>query len=297
MQWILNKLKSSFVLRVSLIFAVSAWVFVQIVRIVVSYFGFPMTVTMTIAELAVMNFLLVFSLAWVIRAASPPDRRLLVVCLAWILGPLVLGMNLFLLVIGSFFRGDDSSIFGWIILTLIVLVGFIWLQISGPFASVWLREKVEDREAVDKVVRKLEWPFKPDEIHEADAHISPKLYYTFLACILAIIFIVVESLLGEFLDDTFGSADYIGASIIALCKSAGFYPAHKRVSKYISVDAESSTGSIATNFKSAVSEVVRALRSLFKMIIRYWYVFVPLSIVTGYVMRWIIRHSGDIFLL
>ena len=296
MPGIFRKLKGSFVLRVSVIYAISAWVFVQIVRIVVSYFGFPMTVTMTIADLAVLNFVAVFGVAWPIRALSPPDRRLLVIWLAWILGPLVLGLNLFLLVAGIFF-GRDSTVFGWIIFTLIVLVTVIWHLISSPFASAWLRGKAEDREAVDKVVQKLAWPLKPDEAHEADAHISPKLYYTFLACILAIIFIVVESLLGEFLDDTFGSADYIGASIIALCISAGFYPAHKRVSKYISVDAESSTSSIATNFKSAVSEVVRALRYFCKMSIRYWYVFVPLSIVTAYVARWIVRHSGDIFLL
>jgi len=305
MQWILNKLKSSFFLRVSLVYALSAWIILQVVNLTVSYFELPAKFASVTAEVAVINFFIVIVLSWVIGKVSVPDRRLLIVAFVWTFGPLYLALNIGLFAAGIFL-GYPSETGEPPTLSMILshfaavglsgVIGSMWMQISSPFARAWLRGKAEDREAVDKVVRKLHWPLKPDEIHEAEAHISPKLYYTFLAMILAVIFLLVETFLSEFLDDTFGSVDYIGASFITICIAITVYPIHKRASRYVSFSLESDANWVATDFKSAVLEVTRAFVFILKDAVRTWYITIPLGIIVLIIVVLIIDHASDLLL-
>ena len=124
----------------------------------------------------------------------------------------------------------------------------------------------------------------------------PTRFATFLAMILAVIFLLVETFLSEFLDDTFGSVDYIGASFIAICIAITVYPIHKRASRYVSFSLESDANSVATDFKSAVLEVTRAFVFILKDAVRDWYITIPVGIIVVIIVVLTIDHASDLLL-
>ncbi len=258
--------------------AVLAVVFVAVkfVILVVTYFGFPAPLAKTIGNIAMFVFCVLVVNTWIVRKAAPPDRRILSIYLLWVLGPCFLGLVLFFAVTGNVYLGVRSSVSEILGFILVFVSTFMWAQISAPFARAWLHREAEDRNALFEVEKILSWPLTPKEQHDLDAHVSPGIYYSFLACILAIIFIVAETVLSEFLDDSFGSVSYYGAMVISLSIAAIAYPAHRRASKFVSIGHDSDTESVATDFQSAISEVGRALGTLPKLIIRYWYLALPL---------------------
>jgi len=305
MQWILNKLKSSFFLRVSLVYALSAWIILQVVNLTVSYFELPAKFASVIAEVAVINFFIVILLSWVIGKVSVPDRRLLIVAFVWTFGPLYLTFNILLFVAGIFLgypsETGESPTLSMLLshiaaVGLSGVIGFMWAQISIPFARAWLLRKAEYPNSISKLFQFGNRRATPEEAREAEAHISPKLYYTFLAMILAVIFLLVETFLSEFLDDTFGSVDYIGASFIAICIAITVYPIHKRASRYVSFSLESDANWVATDFKSAVLEVTRAFVFILKDAVRTWYITIPLGIIVLIIVVLIIDHASDLLL-
>jgi len=305
MQWILNKLKSSFVLRISLIYALSAWIVVQIVGATVSYFELYVEIATTTAELAIINFLIVILLSWVIGKVSALDRRLLIVAFVWAFGPLYLVGNILIFVGGIILPPSEtgeivapSIMLSWIAAWILsAIIGFMWAQISIPFARVWLLRKAENPDSISKLFQSGNSSATLDEWREADAHISPKLYYTFLAVVLAVIFLLVETFISEFLDDAFGSVDYVGASLIAMCIAATLYPVHKRASRYVSFGHKSDTKSVATNFKSAVLEVTRAFVVILKSGVRKWYITIPLCIIVIIIVILIVDYAPKLLLL
>ena len=138
------------------------------------------------------------------------------------------------------------------------------------------------------------WPLTLEEAMDMDIQIAPRFYYSFLAALFGIVFVVLESTLGEILGDSFGSG-YVGASIIALGTAAVFYPAHKRVSKYVekSISAESEAG--VSDLKTLLIAVRRSIRAQLMPIIPYWRTIVAVVIATlliAYAVGFLFGHYG-----
>lgn len=137
-------------------------------------------------------------------------------------------------------------------------------------------ERAEESEALERAEQRLNCPMKSKDIKEVEIHIAPKLYYTFLVGIAAIVIIVTETLIGEFFDNTPIATGYFGASIFALGIAASMYPIHKRLSKHVASPRRVEEESGAADAKSVVLEVARGLRQYCKVsFIDYWYITIP----------------------
>ena len=130
---------------------------------------------------------------------------------------------------------------------------------------------------------------------EGEIHIAPRLYYTFLIGIAAIAVIIIETIIGEFIDNTVGVGGYVGASIIAVSVAAILYPVHKRTRKHVDFERVATKNRAAVDAISVGKEIVRALSSNIKFVLRYWYFFVPLIINAVYYMQWVIRDGDSLY--
>ena len=283
MKKVFDKLRRSLVVRVGLIYAATAWLLGQIIEVITPYLGLADTVAEVAAELAGINFIFSLLISWIVEAASPPDRKFVLIRMAWMLGPMALGINVYLYILIS--GGFSTRINAYLALGLFLLVTHLWAQMSAPFARAWTFRRAEDPAALIRAEQRFQWPLKPKEVRKTEIHIEPKLYFTFLAGIAAIVFIVSETVLGEFFGDTVESVGYIGASIIALAIAAVMYPTHKRASKYFKLPKDVESDSGADNAKSVVAEIVNSLLSCLRVcFIQYWYLTIP-AILLGILIR------------
>ena len=90
MQWILNKLKSSFVFRVSFIYAVFAWFVIESVIFAISRAVIPEAALITVAILSIGYFPIVLQVSRAMEAVRPLDRSLFFKQIAWVYGPVFL---------------------------------------------------------------------------------------------------------------------------------------------------------------------------------------------------------------
>lgn len=288
-----NLPNKSFVFRVVLIYAVVASFAVLLVELIGPLLVFPKTVQQITRAFALLNGLFLCYVLWVITAASPDDRKLMFLRISWQWGPLLLGIESYVLVVQGFlalFFGEPMKSGLSIVLPGIVLI--IWGQISAPFGRAWAFKRARNLEAFTIAEQRFNWPLKPEEVNATDIHISPTLYYTFIAGAAAIVFIVIETMISEFLGNTLGSAGYLGASIIALAAGAALYPAHKRMSKYITFADEFRKIIGPSDVKSVVSEFRSALANMLNTLMRYWYVLLLGFFVIWISTKWIVRISA-----
>lgn len=287
MRKLVDKLRHSLVIRVGLIYAVAAWLIVQVVEVIVLTFGLPNTVAKVTAQLAFLDIIVVLWFSWVLEAAAPTDRKCMFMRLAWVWGPALVALHVAILVQRVFFYPGSLTklLFS---ASLILFVITIWMQISNPFARAWVFRRANHTDALMEAERRLAWPLSPKEIRATEIHIAPQLYYTFLAAIAALVFIISETLLGELFGDTLGTVGYIGAAVIAIGIATVSYPLHKRVSKYVSLRNDVLAKSGAKNAQSIAIEVRTALINIFKILfVRYWYITIPGLLVMSYFVVWV----------
>jgi hypothetical protein len=276
MKKLFEKLRHNLVIRVVLIYVAIAWIVIQAVEQITPLLGLPDAVARGTVDLAVLNLFPALFVPWIIEPASLPDRRLMFLRIAWTMAPAAIVLNACILVRFGFMGGLK----GLLVWGLLFLVPIIWAQMSAPFARAWAFRQAHDPTALIRAEQRLQWPLKSTELKEVEIHLAPSLYYTFVAGIAAIIFIVSETVIAETFDDTLGSVGYVGASVIALGIATVVYPVHKRVSKYIAPGNDRHVVLGASDAKSVGREIVHALLNYFKLhFIRYWYVIIPLGVI------------------
>lgn len=291
---IFHKLRQSLVVQVGLIYVIIAWIVFQIVDAIAMHYYLSVAVVRVTIELAITNFIVALWVAWSVGKVAPQDRLLQLVRLAWLLGPLFLVGNAGTLsarLSGGYLTPGPAPQYVLLFLLLIFITG-IWILISSPFARTWAIRRANDREAFILAEQSLNWPFKWKEVLEMEPRIAPRLYFTFLAVIAATGLIVIETLIAEFLEGTFGLSGYTRTSLIAVGIATILYPVHKRASKYVATGHRLKADSGAADVKSAVSEILRASSVRFKLTFRYWYFYIPFIIVAG-LLGWFITPYID----
>ena len=285
-----DKLRRTLMVRVSLIYVVSAWLVLQFVELIVSRLGpFPRVAEVT-AELLSLNFLIALFFAWVIEAASPNDRKYMLMRIVWAWGPMVIGFTImYFIMFGIVGLRSVTKALG--VTGLIGLIFIIWMQMTSPFARAWALRSAQNPDTLIRAEQRLNWPLTPKEVRATEIHIAPHLYYMFLAAIAALVFIIAETLLGEFFGDRLGAVGYFGAAGIAVGIAAASYPIHKRASRYVNLGSDVEAESSAKDAKSIAMEIKNALANIFKItIVRYWYITMPGLLVISYIAIWIVDN-------
>ena len=290
---IFRKLKGSIFARAVVIYFAASWLLLEITVAVVPIVGLSEWFAYYLAITLFGSSLFILWPFWLIDGLPAAIRGRFLIRFFWSHGPLLI-FGLMFLYWGRFHYAGP-----WITLTiflLYILVALIWLQMSNPFARRWMLERAEESEALEQAEQRLNWPMKSKDIKEVDIHIAPKLYYTFLVGIAAIVIIVIETLIGEFFDNTPISTGYFGASIFALGIAASMYPIHKRLSKHVVSASRAEEESGAADAKSVVLEVARGIRQGWKVeFIDYWYITIPVIIAVIFIIYFGVGKLSDIY--
>lgn len=239
--------------------------------------------------MAILNFPAIVYVAWVANPVSTSDRRIFLLRLLWVYGPIFLAGNTLLLFVA--FEVIDSQFSLLIAMGLFGAVAYLWGLISNPFARAWVANAATDLDAIFRAEKRNNLFINDELIDEMEIHIAPKLYYSFLAVLAAFVFIILETLLGEFIDDTFGAGGYVGASIIAMGIAVLMYPAHKRASKYVGFQSHIDTKSEAADKAPALNEVKRALTRQGALLKKYWLLVIISLVSMNFFVKWFVDFA------
>lgn len=255
MRKLLDKLRHNFVIRIGLIYLIIAWIVIATVIFVTSRAVIPEATLLTTAILSIGYFPIVLQVSWAIGAVPPIDRRLFFRQIVWVYGPIFLLYGPSTLLLGEIVFTEYTSPLSFTIYLLLAPLSGVWMLMSARIAREWAMKGATDPESLIRAEKKL---FGGINQYEAEANVSRKMYYSFLAGFAAVFFVILESLISEFFDNTFGLGGYTGASIAALGIAAIIYPIHKRASKFVKWDANLDAESDVENAASAAKEVANA---------------------------------------
>jgi hypothetical protein len=289
MKKLFDRLRHSLVIRVIPIYAIMALLLDQFIGVAISHSWLPETFARTSVILAVIYFFAVLWIASAVQMVEPQDRLVFFKQLIWVigpglllLGPLLLDFGTDLLTYNSAAHETTSNWRDLLLIGLLIVAVTIWMLMSAPFARAWAMQRVQDTSTLAQAEEKL-----LGSIKQAEAHISPKIYYAFLASVAAIFFLVVEALVSEFFDETFGLPGYTGALVAALGIAAFIYPAHKRVSKFITLVNQFEDELNEEDAKFAAKEVAKSWIRYHKLDVPHGYkiviAFIVIALVTAFV--------------
>jgi len=235
-----GKILSSLPLRVLLIWVITIFVTGELIELSEDRFGLSDRIGDAIVVLILLNGLFVYAWSGTIGKVPVPDRHLVWRAHFWVWGPFV-PCVIFLFILYCFY---------WEVFLVPLLFGlfailtffFVWTWglISEPFAESWVFQNAkcpETRPILEKLEKEIEVKFPAaTDLTEMQIEIAPKLYYRIIAIMGAMLFIICETVIAEFLGNFIGSGGYIGATIVAFGIAALFYPMHKRATNHFSFE-------------------------------------------------------------
>jgi len=215
---------------------------------------------------------------WISSAAAPIDRFLVLWGRLWSGIPVILTFGTILVLWKDFeFISLNQT---YILLGLAILLLPFWDQISSPIIRKWLYRRAKDIERIQEAERRGTWPMALEEWRDVEIEIAPRVYIGLLVGTGALLFVIVETVLSEFLENTFGLSGYVGSSVIALAVGLIVYPVHGWTSRRVKiVQAAALDSDEETNVKSW-QDVLRKWVQYWKLYVKYWYV-IPLSALAG----------------
>jgi len=256
--------------------------------------GWPDELAESVKVFVLINGILVLLLIRFCDPADPVDRRLVVRELMWFFVPLFIINNLWLFT--SAFDVPPIPISSWLgvgpgtplvllerLISLIIGMGImllafgLYVSMRWPFARRNLMLKSKNEDAARAVLTRLALQGTVELAEAAEIRIAPSVYYSFLMLLFWVAFVILETVLGEFLDDKLGAVGYIGASIIAIGIGAVIYPFHKRAVKYVNLQSDAGIDSAAEDPRTALAAIGRSMRFQFPMVGR-WLLYLVLFI-------------------
>ena len=281
-----NILRYRLVLRVGLIYVVIALPFFWLVSVAISYSWLPETVMGTTLSAAGGYFLIVLYFASLVQNVGPPDRMVFLKQIIWVYGPWLFVIASYVSTVTFGFSPANSNYnLGWrgmLLYGLLFLATVTWMLMSAGVARAWAIQRAQDPESILQAEKEL-WVGHRQKYSEA--RISPRMYYTFLASVAALFFLVVETLVSEFFDEIFGLPGYTGALVAGLSITVLIYPIHKRASRIINLVNEFEKEPDAEDTKSTAAEVARATaRYFFRLEIQHGYRYAVFAILFGVVI-------------
>lgn len=142
---------------------------------------------------------------------------------------------------------------------IVLLLGYVagvWALLSARTARVWAKSRVDDVESLRRAEEKLTFVVGQEQL---EARLSSRLYYSFVAGLAAAVFLVIEAVVGEFLDENIELRGYTGAIIMALGVAIAIYPIHQMTSRLLVRHPNQEESNGADDLPSAAKEVGRSL--------------------------------------
>lgn len=289
---VMNRNMSSFSPRSNLIVQVAFYYGLAIVLLLIATLaadelvGLHNDTKKSIYQICFGSSFLVFLIAWGVRPVAKSDRKVMLVRLLWIYAGWIL---MFVYFFGFYrFFGRGSFVGGLLIASLFGFAGFLWHSVSSPFAREWALSRCADKDKMLEAESYLNFPFSPQEVEESEIRVSPTIYYGFISVAAAIVLIIADAVVGEFIDTKLSLPGYSGAVVIALLVAAATYPIHSRASKFVSSSSqqkvEEAPSEVHSAFPAVMSGVVRMLRLA---LLRYPSALF-LTVVLGSLFAWVV---------
>lgn len=297
----LDQFRDSLIVRTAAIYAIAAGVLIWFPSSVAQLFDMDGRKAFLVAKLvAISNLPVAVYTAWIIDPVSSPDRRIFLLRVLWVWAPGFLGVNSLLLFDSIEGVPGESHFPIFVAFGLLLIVSYFWWMISNPFARAWAVNAAKNPDAIFRAETRFTFgPFtKHVDAHDEDAYdieirIAPKLYFSFVAALAALVFIVLETLIGEFVDNLFGGGGYIAASTIAIGVAVLMYPVHKRASIYVDFQKHVDRYSGNAVDGSLLNEVQRAFKAHGAQLKENWLIIVLDLVVVLLVIWWYVRVALD----
>lgn len=247
------------------------------------------TVAPAFRQWAIAAGLAVYVSAWVASVAAPPDRRVVLQRCFWFFAPTVLLIGVAWMLRLGFWAISQLQFL--ILIIPIGLVGVFAVQVSSPMLRSWMYRKAVDPVAVAKAERRLHWPLQPDDWEEYEITIPADKYYGLLAGIFTILFIMLETTVGELLSDLLGTAGYAEASLIALFVGALIYPFHSWTSGQFAIVNRHDDERSGDGDEPLLKQFVTKTRAYYRIFfVQYWYLIVFAVILGAFGQKALVRY-------
>ena len=276
---VFRRFVGNFFLRITLSYLVIATGLVLGLDWAASHFGLPILFVRATAVASGFVFIIVVWFAWGIRSASPHDRGMWTVFLAWIYGPLLVSF-VFNLTIGSLFTGTVGGGLITPISIACMFVSGIWAKISRPFALSWVRQNVRDEVGLTEVEENMSWPLTVEEATSIEIRISRRLYYTFLLGIFGLLFVLIETAANEYLGALSGSVGFRGDALIAILIAIFMVPLNSWANRHFAIESTSDSESVLSEVQSALLNAIGVIGRSAKIQLRHWYAYVLIAVAT-----------------
>ena len=214
-----------------------------------------------------LGYFLVTKFGRFVEAVSVADRGTALSLCAWVYGPLWLttiwwccgwvlrDAPVSIAIPGLRQTGLETSL-----RAVAILASATWVLVSAPIARLWATNIAQDPETLLTAEESL---FISDKQREFEAQVSLPTYYALVLSIMAIMFLILESIIGESIERMTGVSGYVGSAVAALGVAASLYPINRRFNAFVAnmrdVSQESGRADSLSALKSAVTSTHRFL--------------------------------------
>jgi len=269
----LAKVLPAYVVIIVVVYALCVALLILVVDEIAAAVGFPNTVAPAFRQVAVAAGIAVTVSAWVASAARPNDRRLVLMRMVWLFAPIILAISI--VWVARFGFWSISLFQFWVLFIPIFFVAVLWIQVSNPVLRSWMYRKADDYEGVRKAEARFQWPTNPREWEDIEIRIPPERYFGLLAGVSTLIFIVLETILNEFLGDVSGTKGYGAASMIAVGIAAVMYPIHAWASRQFDIGRSRIAAPAQESAESLTKDVARKSANLYRLLfVKHWYIWI-----------------------
>ena len=148
-------------------------------------------------------------------------------------------------------------------LRLVALIASVtWVLVSAPIARLWATNRAQDPQALLRAENLL---FIDKRQRDFEARVSIASYYALILSILAMLFLVLDSIIGELFERLTGISGYIGAVIASAIVATLLYPVRKRSNAFVTnlrvAAQENGQANTLNDLKSAIESTHNLLKA------------------------------------
>ena len=202
--------------------------------------------------------------------------------MSWVYGPFTaMIIPLWLLRFGVW---ELTAFQFWIMFMPIPFISIFCIQVIDPLVRKWEDQKAQNPTLIARAearYRVTALMSSGSALRESEIVIPRESYLGLLAGMATILFLILETVLGEAIDNLVATPGYISASIVALLVAAFIYPLNRWASSRVNVKYLTEKESVKDGDFSFITELGTKSKNLyFNLFIRHWYVW-PFVVVLG----------------
>jgi hypothetical protein len=225
-------------------------------------------------HMLILTGLAVTFVAGCLAMVDKDDRRVVLVRLLWTMGVPV-ALVVVLGILRSAYWAISEPQF-WAFAGILFVFTPLWMQLSSPILRSWAAERYVDAARVAKIEKIASWPFSEKDLSEIEISLPRKKYFAAMTGLGAVLFLILETVLGEFLSNSFSISGYVGSCAIGLVVASAIYPIHNWATTAVELHQNRVADMEKDEELELTKEVVSKSVNYYKLMFgKYIHIFIP----------------------